>query len=374
MKRAARFKTGSVVFDKRRKTWNFLQWVDGKRRSKLIGTLQEFPTKGAAWRAAKALVPSPSASVRNASAVSSLVEAYRQEKMPQRYSTRLAYEAWISNHILPRWGNSSITELQARLVELWLSTLDVSPKSKVHIRGLIGRLWEYAMWRGDVPTERNPMTLVTVKGASKRTRQPRNLTVEEFQKFVQHLGEPLRTIALVCICFGLRISEVLALRWCDVDWLNGRLKVERGIVRQHVGDVKTEHSRRQMSIDRELLESLKVWKQTAPFPAQNDWMFASPVQLGTLPWSYPWVWRVFHRAASAAGVGKLSTHTMRHTYRSWLDAVGTPIAVQQKLMRHADIRTTMKVYGDVVTDEMHQASSKVAGLALNGSLTDRKPS
>jgi len=93
MKRAARFKTGSVVFDKRRKTWNFLQWVDGKRRSQLIGTLQEFPTKGAAWRAAKAVVPSPTASVRNASAVSSLVEAYRQEKMPQRYSTRLAYEA-----------------------------------------------------------------------------------------------------------------------------------------------------------------------------------------------------------------------------------------------------------------------------------------
>ncbi len=43
---------------------------------------------------------------------------------------------------------------------------------------------------------------------------------------------------------------------------------------------------------------------------------------------------------------------MRHTYRSWLDAVGTPIAVQQKLMRHADIRTTMNTYGDIVTDEM----------------------
>jgi integrase len=57
---------------------------------------------------------------------------------------------------------------------------------------------------------------------------------------------------------------------------------------------------------------------------------------------------------------------MRHTYRSWLDAVGTPIAVQQKLMRHADIRTTMNVYGDVVTDEMTQAASKVARLAVNG--------
>ena len=50
-------------------------------------------------------------------------------------------------------------------------------------------------------------------------------------------------------------------------------------------------------------------------------------------------------------------------YRSWLDAVGTPIAVQQKLMRHSDIRTTMNFYGDVVTDEMGQAHSKVVGLA-----------
>src|SRR5436309_3513942 len=42
MKRAARHKTGSVVFDKRRKTWNFLWWEGGKRRSRLIGTLKEF--------------------------------------------------------------------------------------------------------------------------------------------------------------------------------------------------------------------------------------------------------------------------------------------------------------------------------------------
>ena len=68
------------------------------------------------------------------------------------------------------------------------------------------------------------------------------------------------------------------------------------------------------------------------------------------------------------------THTMRHTYRSWLDAVGTSVAVQQKLMRHADIRTTMNVYGDVGTDEMSTAHSKVVALALNGTETARKPS
>ncbi len=82
----------------------------------------------------------------------------------------------------------------------------------------------------------------------------------------------------------------------------------------------------------------------------------------------------YKKAAKAAGIGTVSTHTMRHTYRSWLDAVGTPVAVQQKLMRHADIRTTMNIYGDVVTDEMQQAHSKVVGLALNGAQTERKAS
>ena len=57
MKRAARHKTGSVVFDKRRKAWNYLWWEQGKRRSRLIGTLQQYRTKGAAWEAALSLQP-----------------------------------------------------------------------------------------------------------------------------------------------------------------------------------------------------------------------------------------------------------------------------------------------------------------------------
>ena len=78
------------------------------------------------------------------------------------------------------------------------------------------------------------------------------------------------------------------------------------------------------------------------------------------------VWRVYQKVGAKAGIGGLGTHCLRHTYRSWLDAVGTPIAVQQKLMRHADIRTTLNVYGDIVTDEMAVASGKVTRLALNG--------
>ena len=77
-------------------------------------------------------------------------------------------------------------------------------------------LLDCAMWSGVIELARNPIELVVVKGATKRVRKPRNLTVEEFQKLVAELHEPYRTIALICVCFGLRISECLALKWSDV--------------------------------------------------------------------------------------------------------------------------------------------------------------
>lgn len=69
----------------------------------------------------------------------------------------------------------------------------------------------------------------------------------------------------------------------------------------------------------------------------------------------------------------MGTHTFRHTHRMWLDAVGTPIATQQKMMRHSDIRTTMNIYGTVFDDSMITAGNKVAALAFsnNGAQTER---
>src|SRR6266403_5953729 len=156
MKRAARHKVGSVVFDKRRKTWNFLQWVGNKRRSKVIGTLQEFPTKSAACRAAESLrhLPEKPAAEKPA-IVRTLVEQYRAEKMPQRYSTRRSYDVWLRNHIVPKWGDCALRDIQARPVELWLHTLELSPRSKSSIRGMLRMVWDFAMWCGHVPTQRN---------------------------------------------------------------------------------------------------------------------------------------------------------------------------------------------------------------------------
>ena len=373
--RVQRHASGSVRYDKRRKTWNYL-WYDGPtRRSKRIGTKQEFPTKAAAWKEVKSLeIQQPK--TQDGDRVRSVITRYEAERMPTRASTARVYRCFMRNHVLPKWGDTLIQDVQPRPVELWLRELPLSPKSKTHVRSLMHGLVEFAMWAGLLDISRNPISLVQNIGATRRVRKARSLTAEQFQALLKELHEPFATMALLCVCLGLRISEALALRWADVDWLGSTLCVQRGIVEQVVADVKTEGSARTFSLTSELLERLKSCKQRSDFSGAEDWIFASPIKLGRLPYSYTGVWRELVRAAEAAKIGHLGTHSFRHTHRSWLDAVGTSIAVQQKMMRHADIRTTMNIYGDVVTDEMTTAGIKVAQLAFqrNGAQTERNGS
>ena len=163
-----------------------------------------------------------------------VVEQYRLERMPKlRHSTQRVCGLWLKKYVLSRWGEQRIIDLQPRPVQLWLEALPLAPKTRGHLRQLLYSLVDYAMWRGSIPVGTNPISLVTVRGSSKRKKQPRSLTVEEFQTLVKHLREPFRTMAIVQVCLGLRVSEVLALRWKDVDWIRAKLNVEHGIVNQN---------------------------------------------------------------------------------------------------------------------------------------------
>jgi hypothetical protein len=84
-----RNRSGSVVLDKRIKTWNFFYWENGKRRSKKIGTMSRFPTKASAFRAAKPLRDALENQISSNATptVTNLVELYRAEKMPKRTMT-----------------------------------------------------------------------------------------------------------------------------------------------------------------------------------------------------------------------------------------------------------------------------------------------
>ncbi|MGA7832570.1 MAG: site-specific integrase [Terracidiphilus sp.] len=375
--RVQRHTSGSVRYDKRRKTWNYL-WYDGPtRRSKRIGTKQEFPTKAAAWKEVESLeILAKPPDGDKGDTVRSVVARYEAERMPSRQSTVRVYRSFLNNHVLPKWADTRIQNVQPRPVELWLRELPLSPKSKTHVRSLMHGLVEFAMWSGMLDISRNPVSLVRNIGATRKVRKARSLTAEQFHALLRELQEPFGTMALLSVCLGLRFSEALALRWADVDWLGSRLSIRRGIVNQIVGDVKTQGSAKTFNLASELLERLKSWKQSSQFSGAEDWIFASPFKLGRLPYSYTGTRQELERASKAAGIGHISSHAFRHTYRSWLDAVKTPIAVQQKMMRHTDIRTTMNIYGDVVTDEMSTAGLRVAELAfqINGAQAERESS
>jgi len=281
-------------------------------------TLSDLPTKADAIRKAEVVKRDRRlVAGRSVPTVAKLVEGYKAERMPKRYSTSRSYESWLDNCVLQRWGASPITDLKPRPVEQWLESLTLSPRSKGFIRSLVHAIWDYAMWSDTVPTQANPVRLVRVADISKRQRQSYPLTMSAFQAFLKHLDEPFLTIACVCVCFGLRISECLALKWSDIK-LEGKLSIQRSIVRQRVGDVRTAYSKKTMSIDSEMLRVLKTWRARTQFSADEDWVFASPAQLGGLPWSADGVNDAYQKATS--------THRPRESATSVLTQCGTPTA------------------------------------------------
>jgi integrase len=70
------------------------------------------------------------------------------------------------------------------------------------------------------------------------------------------------------------------------------------------------------------------------------------------------------RAGEKASVGRIGWHTFRHTYSTLLNEYGTDAKVQQELLRHADIRTTMNIYTRAVPERLREANSKAVSILL----------
>ena len=94
-----------------------------------------------------------------------------------------------------------------------------------------------------------------------------------------------------------------------------------------------------------LAKVLLNWKQQSCFQRDEDWVFPNPATEKPY-WQEEIQKKHIKPAAEAAGLGTgIGWHTFRHTYRTLLDETGAPMKVQQELMRHASIQTTMNVYG-----------------------------
>jgi integrase len=186
-----------------------------KRETVIVGTVAQYPTEAQAWRAAESFRLAVCSEEQNEKILfGALVDRSVREKLPKRHSTASTYRSWITHHVKPKWEGVPIRKVKPLLVEEWLMSLDLAPKSKGHVRSIMHSLFNWAMNWEFVDIERmNPMSLVRVEGSSKRLRQPRILSVKEFRALLDQLKEPIRTMCIVAACLGLRARELVGLQW-----------------------------------------------------------------------------------------------------------------------------------------------------------------
>jgi len=368
-----RYQYGSVEIDKRvtgPDVWIY-RWrettSDGrkKRRGFTVGTVEKYRTEAHALKAAEGmrLLINDGVAAREPVLFCGVLDRFLLEQKQEQeaeqitHGTLASYRSMISQHILPKWGDMYLQDVRPALVQDWLRTLTLSPTYKGHIRSLMYRLFDRAMIWELIGVDRNPMDLVEVKGISKRRKRPRILQVKDAWRILDALAQPYRTIVLIALCFGLRISEILGLRWTDFDFKRSAVLIQRSAVGKRLNKLKTECSQDEVPLERGFIVELKKW-QALCLESEGQWLFPSPA-----------TGRPLHADSIRAdylvptglqlGLGRIGFHTFRHTYRAWLDETGAPVGVQQKLMRHAHISTTMDLYGNASMEAKRKANRPV---------------
>ncbi len=370
MAKRTRYQYGNVEIDKRvtgPDVWLYRWWEttsEGRRtrRGFTVGTVEEYKTQAQALKAAegKRLLVNDGIASRAPVPFGAVLDRFLLEQKQEQeaeqitHSTYLSYRSMITQHIQPKWGDVSLQDVRPALVQDWLRKLTLSPKYKGHIRSLMYRLFDRAMIWELIGIDRNPMQLVEVKGISKRRRRPRTLQVKDAWRILDALSQPYRTIVLIALCFGLRISEILGLRWTDFDFKRSSVLIQRSSVGKRLNRLKTECSQDEVPLERGFIVELKKWQELC-LESEGQWLFPSPV-----------TGRPLHADSIRAdyliptslqlGLGRIGFHAFRHTYRAWLDETGAPVGVQQKLMRHAHISTTMDQYGNASMEAKRKAN------------------
>ncbi|TAM79570.1 MAG: site-specific integrase [Acidobacteria bacterium] len=359
----ARYQYGNLTLRKRKKgpdVWQFRWTENGKLKSVLIGTVEKLRRYADAERAVEHLrikinAQNPQRQF-HAVTVGALIERFMAEYAAKhcRKHTQKGYRGLFENHIKPRWGTEFVQNVEALAVGDWLEAYPHSRQVKSHVRTLFHILYQAALrWK---MVEQNPIALV--RQSQKRLKTPRALTPAEFKALLGELREPFKTMVITIACLGLRVSELLGLRWGDIDLNNLTVKIQRGVVGGDVNPTKTDASESALPLDPDLAEALLQHKARAVYSGDSDYVFAGAT--GKPPWKDGILADHLKPAATRAGIGNVGWHTFRHTYSTLLHSLGATPAVQKELLRHADIRTTLDVYTHAVSEEKREAASKVA--------------
>jgi integrase len=286
---------------------------------------------------------------------SALLDRYIEEEMPARHSTKGSYTSIINKRLRPQWGLAIVSEIRPADLHAWFQSLALAPVTKGHLRSLMHKLFDLATLWEYLPLERrNPIEIVKIKNVTMRSKESVVLSPDQFRDVVKRLPENVNMIAVTMGCLGLRVSEALGLKWSDIDWQLQTVTIRRSAYRGAIDETKTTSSKAKLPLHPALAELLAVWKTKS----DSEWIFANPTT--DMPYQSPSMQQRWIRpAGEAIGIQGLGFHSLRHSYRSWLDSAGIAPGVTKDLMRHSAISTTFNVYGRALSLEKREANSKV---------------
>jgi integrase len=369
-----------------RETWYAKVRVDGRQVKKAIGPKREPGDRdGLTRRQAEARLRKL---LDELAAAPRVVERMTLELAGQRYLTHLAalgrrrstlmdYESYLRVHLAPWFDRIPLEKLDRQHVEAFIAdelAQGRSPKSVRNYVGLLHSIFDHAErqgWR-----TRNPCKLVELPQAGGGDLDIRFLDNTELEALLRAvplagLGPLDRLLYLTAAMTGLRQGELLALRWRDVDWAAGRIRVRQSYVRGEFGRPKSKRSSRSVPLADRLARELERYFQSSAWQADDDLVFGHP-GTGT-PLERSRLLKRFKGNLARACVREVRFHDLRHTFGTRMAAAGTPLRTLQEWMGHRDFKTTL-IYADYQPSE-HEAefvARAFGDAALSAVRSDRR--
>jgi integrase len=339
----------------------FSEWIDGKRHQKsLTFSGSKYPSEMDVRKAIELTVVqmnSGSERARVEGLFGAVIDLYRKDHLPNlEPSTQQTNSYLLKNYIEPKFGKVPIRDVEPLEVIEWFKELQLAPSTKAAIRSVISVCFDLAALHKYIPTMgKNPMTLVKIRGVSKRRKRIAELTVKDFHKLLKTLPEPLNIMVLLDGCLGLRISELVALKWADIDTTVRKIAIQRKFTHGHLGKTKSEASDADLPLANSLLIVLKKWR---PKTKGSEWLFPSSRTGGPRSASML-LQKGLQPVAKEIGLGHITWHMLRHACRSWLGSGGTAVGTQKDLLRQADISTTMNIYGHALSVDLRNSHNRL---------------
>jgi integrase len=274
-----------------------------------------------------------------------------------RKSSMQIYSFNLDNHILPAFGEIPIRDLSRALIESCLSGLQrkgYAVSTLRSVRATFSTVLEAAVGRRFISD--NPAHRIRIREADSK-RERRFYRPAEIRRLLERLEDPCRAVVSIAVLTGLRIGEILALRWKRVDLLRETLEVAETYSSGEFGPPKTRSSRRVIPMSASLIGIFKHLRPAGCEP--ESLVFATwkgtPLNAKNL---YN---RQLAPACDAIELPRVSWHSFRHAHATLLHDADASLKTAQALLGHSDLETTLGVYTHAVPDSQKRAVERVAG-------------